>query len=153
MRFYNLVFCMCMLMLTIHIVHCILLYMYFVFSANYACMCTVHVLGILSHFEISFCLCYEWLATKYETKTTFPHTTPLQLVLLLSNPLPHSLYNNIMTHTMLSEDHNHFVYIIIKHICIQIHKCNLWTNTHTKWCTAISTWLMQLMTFNVFLMH
>lgn len=57
MRFYNLVFfsaCI-MLMLTIHIVHCILLY--FVVSANYVCTCTVHVLGMLSLFEISLCLC------------------------------------------------------------------------------------------------
>ena len=60
MRSYNLVFSACvMLMLTIHILRCILLYMYFVVSANYACTCTLHVLGMSSLFEISLCLCYE----------------------------------------------------------------------------------------------
>lgn len=80
-------------------------------------------------------------------KQLFPTQHLFSLYYYWVIPCPFTVHYD--SDTILSGYHNHFVYIIIKHICIWIHKCNLWTNTHTKWCTAISTWLMQLMTFNV----
>lgn len=79
-----------------------------------------------------------------------PTQPPLQLVLLSGNPLPihctitlwliQCYQKTIITLFILLS--NTYAYKYTSVISEQTH-------THTKWCTAISTWLMQLMTFNV----